>query len=292
MLQVGERSWFLPGKTNIGYYEEDGKGYLIDSGLDDEAGRKILKTLRESRPTRLAAIINTHAHADHIGGNSFIQKRMDCPVWMTDAESLLARRPALEPTYLWSAHPFQQIRGRFTEAKPSNAEPIAPGKIRDTSLEASLLPGHGLEMIGVRTPDGVFFAADSVFDSGVIDKYRFIFVTDVKAALATLDSLEQDAARLFIPSHSEPTGNIRPLAQANRNALLAVNDLILAKCSEPRSREEILASLAGDFGLEMRPEQYLLNLSAVSAHLTYLNGLGEAEPFIESGRLLWRRTGA
>ena len=46
---------------------------LIDTGLDNSAARNILKELEEAGPTP-TVIVNTHSHADHIGGNHFIQK--------------------------------------------------------------------------------------------------------------------------------------------------------------------------------------------------------------------------
>ena len=78
LIQLGEHTWYVPGHVNVGYYEENGHGYLIDSGLDDDQGRKLLKLLNETRNVPLRAIVNTHSNADHIGANAFIQKRANC----------------------------------------------------------------------------------------------------------------------------------------------------------------------------------------------------------------------
>ena len=118
LRQLVERTWCIPGRVNIGYYEENGQGYLIDSGLDDDQGRKVLKLLNEERQVPLRAIVNTHSNADHVGANAFIQKRTNCEIWTTRIEGILTERTSLEPLLLWSAWPFKGIRGKFIEAKP------------------------------------------------------------------------------------------------------------------------------------------------------------------------------
>ena len=46
LRQLGASTWYVPGRVNVGYYEEEGQGYLIDSGLDDDQERKLLNPHR------------------------------------------------------------------------------------------------------------------------------------------------------------------------------------------------------------------------------------------------------
>ena len=291
LTQLGERTWYVPGHVNIGYYEEDGQGYLIDSGLDDEQGRKLLKLLREERGVPLRAIVNTHSNADHIGANAFIQKRTGCEVWTTLIEGLLTEKPSLEPTMLWSARPFKEIRGKFIEAKPSKVTFIQPdGPIMDTALTAVPLPGHYFDMIGVTTPDGVFFLADALFDPSILAKYRFSVMLDVGAAYATLDKIAAAEAEWFVPCHAKPTNDITELVRQNKEGLAWITEAVFgALADSPLTREEILAKVALANGLEMDAAHLLLNLTSVSAHLTYLSEQARVEPFVQDCRLLWRR---
>ena len=303
LIQLGESTWYIPGRVNIGYYEENGRGYLIDTGLDDENGRNILKLLGETRKdVPLRAIVNTHSNADHIGGNAFIQKRTGCEVWATRVEGLLTEITALEPTLLWSAHPFKQIRGKFIEAKPSKvAAFIEPDEtcpdgclIKDTRLTAVPLPGHYLDMIGVRTPDDVFFLADALFDPSILEKYRFSVVLDIAGAHKTLDKIEKSEAQWFVPCHAPTTQDVKELVRQNREGLAWVTKAMenaLAEAGRPLTREEILSRVGTANGMEMDAAHLLLNLCSVSAHLTYLSELGKAEPFVQDCLLLWRLKG-
>lgn len=288
LVQIGQNTWYIPGRVNVGYYEENGKSYLIDTGLDDESGRKILRLI-ESRGVPLAAIVNTHSNADHIGGNSFIQRRTGCEVWATRLESLIIACPTIEPLFLWGAFPFRDIRGKFIEAKPSEPKVIPnDGKIMDTLLHAVPLPGHFLDMIGVVTPDNVFFVADSLFEPLILKKYFFIVMLDIAGAYKTFDVIQNFKADWFVPCHALPVQDVSGLVNANRDAMHKVSEEILELCSHPRSREEILSALAVNHGIEMDAAHFLLNQSCVSAHLTWLSENNKIEPFMEGSRLIWR----
>ncbi len=67
--QVGEKSYYINCPAKIGIYLAGNTDvYLIDSGNDKEAGKKVRKILDE-KGWNLLGILNTHSNADHIGGN-------------------------------------------------------------------------------------------------------------------------------------------------------------------------------------------------------------------------------
>jgi glyoxylase-like metal-dependent hydrolase (beta-lactamase superfamily II) len=219
----------------------------------------------------------------------------------------MTERPSLEPLFLWAAWPFREIRGKFIEAKPSKVTfigPAAPPEIAgqtpaneypigDTALTAVPLPGHYLDMIGVKTPDGVFFLADALFDAAILAKYRFCVMLDVASAYKTLDMIEGTAARWFVPCHAPATQDVRELVLQNRAGLAWISDAVekaLTDSGKSLTREGILSRIGVSNGLEMDAAHLLLNLTAVSAHLTYLSEQGKVEPFVEDCRLLWRKT--
>lgn len=290
-IKLGASTEYIPGKVNVGLYTHEGEGWLVDSGLDDEAGRKIARLLRE-RGLPLKRIVTTHSNADHCGGNAFLTSRTDCSVAATALEAVIIENPFLEPLMLWSALPFKELQNKFLQAKPSKVDLIIgnEGPFDESGLEAVPLPGHFIDMIGVRTPDDVFFAADAVFSPELIEKYKIMFVLDVEAALNTMEELCRTEAAWFVPSHAPATENIEPLAEANRKGLLLVGEAVLESCSAPSTREDILEKLARRFGLSMSVSEYVLNSSALSAHIAYLRKKSLLSPVVEEGRLLWRRS--
>ncbi|NLB83552.1 MAG: MBL fold metallo-hydrolase [Synergistaceae bacterium] len=291
LLHLAGQTYCFPGRVNVGVYRKEDMVWIVDSGLDDDAGRRIARWVEGEKFT-LRRIVTTHSNADHCGGNAFLRKRTGCSVAATRLEAAIIEHPFIEPLLLWSAWPFVEITNKFLQSKPSEVDHIIEntGTFDDSELEAVPLPGHFIDMIGVRTPDGVLFAADSLFSKEIIDKYSIMFVLDVGAALSTLDFLEKTEAKWFVPSHAQPTEDIRPLAEVNRAALLRVSELVLDRCGEPATREGILKTLSDRFGLSMSGTEYVLNFAVVGAHLTWLRERGLVFPAVSEGRLLWKKS--
>lgn len=281
---------YIEGPVNLGLTGPAKRTILIDSGNDESAGRKLNRFLISTEKD-LFMIVNTHSNADHVGGNAYLQKKWDCRIAVPEKEAPIVADPDLEPLLLWGARAFPQVENKFLRAQPSRVTDTfkAPGQVPETSLEAVPLPGHFIDMAGFRTPEGVFFVADSLFSSEIISKYRLMVAMDVDAWLMTLTFLEKEKALLFVPCHASPCEDIGALVRTNRDALLEVREKVALFCAEPHSREDILALLCRDYDLALNPTQILLYSVTVAAHLSSLARAGEVTPFVEKGRLLWKR---
>ena len=271
-------TWVACGPVNIGAYVKEGEAVLIDSGNDSSSGRKILR-LAEEKGWKIKLIINTHFHADHVGGNAFIQKRTGCAVAASAKEAPFINMPELEPEILWSGRAPKTICNKFLQAEPSKvtltAEPDT--LIEGWELRVIALSGHAHGQIGVLTPDGVLFTADSVISERILSKYGIPFTADYSRAMETFDMLESFSADYFVPSHGDICQDIAPVTAANRNCLTALRDEILEICTEPSTRDGIVGKLAQKHGLDMNLPQYVLIQSTVAAILS---------PLIDSGEIL------
>jgi glyoxylase-like metal-dependent hydrolase (beta-lactamase superfamily II) len=287
--QLGEHTWLLPTGVNVGLWEGSDGAVLIDSGGDKEAGRQLRQVLEQrGRPLRL--IVNTHSNADHVGGNAYLQKQTGCRIAATRLEAAFITDPVLEPSFLWGAAPFRELRGKFLQAAPSTVDLVLPdsGPIPGTDLEAVAMPGHFLQMIGVRTPDGVFFAGDALFGEEILAKHPVFFLYDVAAHLDTLQRLEALTAQWIVPGHGRPVREVGPLVAANRAALERTVGLVSSFCSRPAGFEDILAELCRALAIELNPSQYVLVGGTLRAYLSWLCDRGTLRPSFEGGRMLWR----
>ncbi len=276
------------GATNVGVFAPgDGSAVLVDSGNDDDAGRRILRAC-EAAGLRVTCIANTHSNADHCGGNAFIQARTDCRIAASRPEAAFIEDPSLEPSFLWGGFPLPPLRNKFLMAKRSRVTDLlsAPCPVPGAGVDALPLPGHYVGMVGFMTPDRVFFAADSVASPEILRKYSYYFVYDVAAHLATLDALTEIDADWIVPSHAEPTREAEPLAAANKAKILEVGERILELCSEASTPETLAARLAESYGLELNHTQYALLGSTLRSYVSWLADRGLVSSRLEANRLI------
>jgi glyoxylase-like metal-dependent hydrolase (beta-lactamase superfamily II) len=284
-------TYVIRGPTNIGVYAPEGVGAtLIDSGNDDDAGRKILRAC-EAAGLTISRIANTHSNADHCGGNAFIQARTDCAIASTRTEAAFIEEPSLEPSLLWGGFPLPTLRNKFLMAKGSRVTELLepPCSLAGSGIEVVPLPGHYVGMVGYSTPDGVFFAADSAASPEILEKYRYYYVYDVAAHLETLRSLAGRRDAWIVPSHAEPTRDASALAAANIAKVEEVGEIVLDLCATESAVEDLLAMLAGRLGLVLNHTQYALLGSTLRSYLAWHAGQGLVVSRIESNRLLFSR---
>ena len=287
LVQVAENTYYINSPSKIGVYRvSDDDVWLIDSGNDKDAGRKIQKIL-DAQGWKLTAIINTHSNADHDGGNTLLQNRLNCVVYSTPMENIIVENPILEPTFLYGGYPFKKLRSKFLMATPSKAQDIATAKLPE-GMEYFRLPGHFWDMIGVKTPDDVYFLADCIFGEGTVNKYHISFFYDIAAQFETLDMVEKLEGKLFIPAHAEPMEDIKPLVKLNRDKSLEILNVLLELCKEPMHFELILKKVFEHYALTMDHAQYVLVGSTIRSYLAYLCDNGKVENYVEDNMLLWK----
>lgn len=286
LIKVGERTYYIDNPTNIGVYRiNDNDVYLIDSGNDKEAGRKILKIINENG-WNVKGIINTHSNADHIGGNKVIQDRTGALIYGYNIEKCFTEYPILESSFLYGGYPFKDLRSKFLCAKESKVLDI-DGNLPD-GLSYFLVRGHYFDMIGIKTSDDVFFLGDSLFSEETINKYHIFFVYDVREYLNTLSMLEELDGKLFIASHVKATSDISEIIDCNRRKIYEIIDNIYSFC-DGRSFDDILKCVFDLYHLDMNVTQYVLVGSTVRSYLSYLYDEGKICFDFADNVMLWRK---
>lgn len=286
LVKLGDKTYYIKNATNIGVYKiDDSNVYLIDSGNDKDAGKKILKIVEE-QGWNIKGIITTHSNADHIGGNKIIQDRTDCKIYANNIEKCFTEYPILESAFLYGGYPFKNIRNKFLLAKESKVELIKNNLI--DGLEFFDLKGHFFDMIGVKTSDDVYFLADSLFSEKTITKYHLFFIYDVKEFINTLNYLSNLNGKIFIPSHIEATKDISDLIELNRNKVNEIIEKICTYCIYPKCFEEILKYIFEEYKLIMNENQYVLVGSTIRSYLSFLYDENRITYEFKDNKMLWK----
>lgn len=287
LVQVGAQSYYIQSPAKIGIYRRSERDvYLIDSGSDKDAGRRCRKVLDE-QGWRCCGILVTHSNADHVGGCAYLQRQYGCKIFAGGVESAITQYPVLEPSFLYGGYPFRELRNKFLMAQPSTTVPFTDSDFPQ-EVEILPLPGHFFDMVGFRLPDGTVFLADCLSSDANLEKYQISFLYDVAGYLETLERVMAMDAPMFVPSHAEPTAEIRPLARLNYDKVLSIAEHICTLCRTPVMFEELLRQLFADYGLTMNYDQYVLIGSTVRSYLAWLKDAGRLDAVIDDSRILWQ----
>lgn len=289
LVQVNEKTYYIESPAKIGVYVADGTDvYLIDSGNDKDAGRKIRKLLDEKGWT-LKGILNTHSNADHIGGNDYLQRQRKCKVFAGGIETAFTKYHILETSFLYGGYPCKDLRHKFLLAAASDAVDFSDADF-PKDIEVIPLPGHFFDMVGFRTPDNTVFLADCLSSIENLDKYAVSFIYDVAAYLKTLDAVEAMEGDVFVPSHAAAGSkeDMQKLVQANRDKIYEIKAYLLSLCQEPMIFEHILQKVFDRYQLVMTIEQYVLVGSTIRSYLSWLRDTGEMTYAFEDHLMVWK----
>ena len=290
LVQLTENTWVITGPTNVGLVERNSEVYLIDSGNDKEAGRRIRKVLDE-KGWRLKAIINTHSNADHIGANDYLQRLTGCEIWATPAERAFIEYPKFEPAFLWGSFPVKELNSKFFEAKPSKVTNLIEADT-DTiagDLEVVRLPGHFFGMIGIMTPDRVLFLGDCMFGEKVLEKYKIPFIYDVAGYRETIGKVQKIDADHYIVSHGDPQTDIDAMAEANLALVDVVETFLLETLEREMTDGEAVKAVSDHYRITLDYSQYALVGTTVRSFLAYLYNASKLSYEFRENRLYWKR---
>jgi glyoxylase-like metal-dependent hydrolase (beta-lactamase superfamily II) len=275
LIKLRGRTYYITGATNVGVYRyRNGFCTLVDTGLDNTTGRKILNVLEDNN-LKVKYIINTHAHPDHFGANNIIKEcHPGAFVIASHKEKLFMENSSLEGIVLYGATTIPGLSAKILKARDTIVDiEVGEGivELGDKKFEILSLKGHSIDQIGVATEDNVLFCGDAFFSEDKMEKYPFPFLFNVEAHLKTLEFLLDTDYEYYIISHcDDPPGDPKSLIQKNINNVKQNLEIILAYLAQPLTREDLTELIIKKYDIPMNISQYFITISSVSAFLTNL----------------------
>jgi len=286
----------LPGTVNTGILREGTSVMVIDPGLDRDWAMTIFRAL-EREGLEAVGIVNTHAHADHCGGNAHLQKKCGLPILAPRLERYQIETPYFETLTLFGgAHPPAALQHKFLQAKPSVVDHTFEAdqkslRFGDFDMELVPLPGHSVQQTGIQY-DGALFSADAFLDPVYLEKYLIPYNADVMKQRESLCALRQIESEWVVPAHGEPLKNPASSLWKNEEALDFVDDWLLTHTRNPATIDELLAGFCRTQQVPMETiSQYHLYRTAFSAHLSALSHQKRIRHVVAMGSLKWQHFG-
>jgi glyoxylase-like metal-dependent hydrolase (beta-lactamase superfamily II) len=291
-IDLGGGVHVLRGAVNSGLVETTTGLLAVDTGLDRGAGNRIARAAEElGRP--LVAILNTHAHADHHGGNAQLVRKFGIPVYAPAVEECVIREPRYEPVYLFGgAAPVTALTSKFLQAEPSPVDHVVRAgqtvEIDGRALEMVDLAGHSLAQIGVRVA-GVLLAADGFFGREPLEKHGVPYLVDAFGWMETLRRMRGMDVAWMVPGHGEPLDDPSATLELNLAILQRAAEWLMERLRRaPAGTEDLLVDFAAAFAMRLTdPPSYVLNRATLLGFLSSLERAGHARVLIDAGRWTW-----
>ncbi len=303
LVNIFENSYCLSDALSIGVClnPHTQKAVLIDSGLD----KSKIKSIEKSLPSgyQISAIINTHSHADHCGGNAAVQsKNPDVRIYTTKFEQGFVEVPLHEPHgFNCCAEPFSELKNKFLCAEASRVTDIIDYRdhevcIGEMPFKIVTLPGHSPGMIGVISPDKVFYCGDAAFGADTFKKHGVLFYTNIRNALESLEKMKSLIAEgdlsgfVFYHGGVESPANVPAILDEHIAKIRSTRELI---CSEimkaPKSMDELTAIVMSVFSIPNNIVQSALTQTCVRAYVEDLQHSKEIELYMDESRMMRAR---
>ncbi|MBM7560394.1 MBL fold metallo-hydrolase [Marinitoga litoralis] len=292
--EITNKVFYISDNTNIGVIKlnDNNDVLIVDSGSDDSKGRRIVKTLKDNG-FQVKYIINTHMHADHIGGNHYIQKHFpEVRIFAFRSEISMLENPIYMPYFLYSgAYPIKDLRNKFLLAKSSKVTDIIDEttiNIENNLIKLIPLDGHTEFQKGISFDD-VLFCGDALISEELLEKHKIPVNVNIKNAKNTLLFLSESNYSYYIPSHGKLLENISDLANANLSRIIEIENKIIDYLIKEHSTEDLITYILHSYGLEIdNATLYYLYNTTIMAFLSYLKDEKKVELFFNNNKLLWK----
>jgi glyoxylase-like metal-dependent hydrolase (beta-lactamase superfamily II) len=191
------------------------------------------------------------------------------------------------------AQPLAALQNKWLMAKGTPVDHIIHGErleIAGVAFELIALPGHSINQVGVAV-DGVCFAADGFFGPALLQKHGIPYAHDVAAQLASLDRLAARGEAYFLPGHGDLAARdgLEEVLATNQAAINRSTQLVHDALADPADLQTVARRVQLALGLSFAAiPQYAIFVSAVAAHLSYLEALGQARVELEERGMIWR----
>src|SRR5205809_4601840 len=201
-VQVIERGWL--SSNNVVLHARTGS-VVVDSGYGAHAPQTLALLERALVGKKLARLVNTHCHSDHMGGNAAIQKKFGYPISIPQGEA-----PAIDnwdEQALILAVADQRAQAFSYDDTFRDGDVLQMGGL-DWQVIAA--PGHDTHAVMFHSPEArVLISGDALWENGFGVVFPQLFGRDTALAetRATLDAIGRLGVDGVIPGHGRPFGD-------------------------------------------------------------------------------------
>jgi glyoxylase-like metal-dependent hydrolase (beta-lactamase superfamily II) len=202
-IQVIERGWLSANNILL---HAPGGAVVIDSGYGAHVPQTLALLERALAGRKLARLVNTHCHSDHMGGNAAVQSKYGCRTSIPQGEAALIDNWD-EQQLILSVADQRAERFRYDDTF-RDGETLEMGGL-DWQVIAA--PGHDPYAVMFHSPEArVLISGDALWENGFGVIFPQLFGRDTALAetRATLEAIGRLEVEAIIPGHGRPFRNV------------------------------------------------------------------------------------
>ncbi len=289
--KLGRNSYYLKQSLSFGMLvSENDECIFVDSGINSTGAKFAADAAKEAGLTPVA-VVNTHSHRDHCGGNGYLQKEYNAKIYCTKKERIFMEHPELEGLCLYTSVVPDVLEKVFVQRDgPIYADIVEYGKTNLHGIDIDIieLGGHSPDHVGIVSGEGICYFGDVLLPKRTWEHSRMPYHIDIKGMLKSIETLARGDYKEYFGVHTGRVDDIKELSEINKGFLLQNVSVIREALSSPMTREECLGFMMCKYDLDARIQQHTLYFNSVSAYLSYLLDTGDIMAFAEGNKLLYR----
>lgn len=293
--QVKGKTFYIDtGMTYIPFYKINNEEIImLDSGLGN-GEREGIEELLEKNNFKIAGIICTHAHRDHIGNNSYFKEKYNCVIGMPDYEALLCSSIINLKVY-YSNRTLSDVKESFGHLVCKTDIMILDNQdeinICNIKFKIFHTPGHSPAHICITTPDNVAYLGDTLISRKFMRRaklpYAYILMEDLKSK-TKLNALK---CSKYIVAHKGSYDDITELITDNINFYKGKAKRIYEIIEGSMTKEEILKTVVKEFNINVKSrDKYIMIERMLRSYVDYLIETEVIESKVIDGFLKYSKT--
>jgi glyoxylase-like metal-dependent hydrolase (beta-lactamase superfamily II) len=281
------------GMTYIPFYKiNDEEIIMLDTGWK-RGEREGIEEVLEKNNFKVAAILNSHAHIDHIGNNTYFKDKYNSIIAMSAYEALSCSSEVNLKLY-YGSETLKFIKEHYGHMVFKSDIIIEENQheilLCGVNFKIIPTPGHSPAHICIITPDDIAYIGDALISYEVMEgakmPYAYILSEDMKSK-AKLHDLN---CSKYVVAHKGIYNNITKLINDNIDFYESRAMKIYELIDGPMTMEEIMKVINKDFNININNiEKYYFMEKMLKSYVEYLYEIEKLKLIMENGFLKYTK---
>lgn len=281
------------GMTYIPFYKiNDEEIIMLDTGWE-RGERKGIEEVLEKNNFKVTAILNSHAHIDHIGNNIYFRDKYNSIIAMSAYEAIICSSEVNLKLYYGNQtlkfvkeHYGHMVFKTDVTIEENQHEILLCG----VNFKIIHTPGHSPAHICIITPDDIAYLGDALISYEVMEgakmPYAYILSEDMKSKAKLYDL----SCSKYVVAHKGIYDNITKLINDNIDFYESRAMRIYEAIDGTMTIEEIMKVIMKKFNINIKNiEKYYFMEKMLRSYVEYLYEIEKLNLIMENGFLKYRK---